>query len=337
MYTLQKKKNEENEMAKADNLLSILWLLISRKRMTASELAERLEISVRTVYRYIDSLCASGIPIIAESGHDGGYRLLKQFVEAPLFFDKDERKALFYASLFAKQAGYPYEGSLENALQKIQYQMSEEQQQELGNYTRGFDVLNQSIMSVNKETLQTIEDAIAHSLQLTLYYQKKGYSFAEERLIDPYGIIHWNRKWYVIGYCHLRAENRTFRLDRLQKLKKMDTTYSRPENFIATDFFLKWLAPKKDAGNYVRMTIQGTMEAIQYLRNHWELQYYFVHQTEKEIQFLVERENLKMHIPNLLISYGTSIRIVEPESLRKTLVEISSEMVSHHQQDGGLI
>lgn len=304
--------------------------------MTASELAEHLETSVRTIYRYIDSLCASGVPIVAESGHDGGYRLLKQFVEAPLFFDTDERKALFYASLFAKQAGYPFEGSLENALQKIQYQMSEEQKKELNNYTRGFDVVSPPIVAVKEQTLQTIENAIAHSLQLMLYYQKKGSSFAEERLINPYGIVHWNRKWYVIGYCHLRAENRTFRLDRLQNLQKMDTTFSRPENFVATDFFLQWQAPKKDEGNYVKMTIQGTKEAIQYLRHHWQLQYYFVQQTEEEIQFLVERDNLNMVIPNFLLLYGSSIKIVEPESLRKTLVERSRELVNHHQQTGGL-
>jgi predicted DNA-binding transcriptional regulator YafY len=66
--------------------------------MTASELAERLETSVRTIYRYIDSLCASGVPIIAESGHDGGYRLLNQFIEAPLFFDTNERIPLCQTS-----------------------------------------------------------------------------------------------------------------------------------------------------------------------------------------------------------------------------------------------
>jgi predicted DNA-binding transcriptional regulator YafY len=319
-------------MAKADNLLSILWLLLSRQRMTAAELAEQLEISTRTVYRYIDSLCASGIPIIAETGHDGGYRLLRRFVEAPLFFDTDERKALFYAAQFAKQAGYPYEGSLENALQKIEYQMSEEQQKELANYTRGFDIVTPSTMLVNDKLLQTIEEAIAHCTQLTLYYQKKGSSFSESRQVDPYGIVHWNRKWYLIGYCHLRLEKRTFRLDRLQNIEKLKSNFVRPENFVATDFFLDWLAPKQE-GHLVTITLQGSKEAIQYLRHHWQLQYFFVRQTENEIQFLVDQNNLETSIPSFLLTYGTSIKIVEPDCLRISLIELAQKLIDHYQQE----
>ncbi|MCH5585484.1 YafY family transcriptional regulator [Shimazuella sp. AN120528] len=320
-------------MAKADNMLAILWLLISRHRMTASELAESLETSVRTIYRYIDSLCASGVPIIAESGHDGGYRLFNKFIETPLFFDTDERKALYYASLFAKQAGYPYEGSLENALQKIKYQMSEDQQKEFSNYTRGFDVVTPAIMKIDDQMLRTIEKAIASCNRLTLHYQKTGSNSPENRQVDPYGIVHWNRKWYLVGYCHLRGENRTFRLDRVEKLEIESFTFNRPENFIATDFFLSWLAPKQNQRNFVPLTIHGNKEAIQYLRHHWQLQYYFVHQTETEIQFLVERESLETYIPGFLFTYGTTIKVIEPISLKKSLTILAQNLTKHYQQD----
>lgn len=70
-------------MSKADHMLSILWLLRSGRRMTAKQLSNKLEIHIRTVYRYIDSLCASGAPIIADSGPNGGYRILNRFTESP--------------------------------------------------------------------------------------------------------------------------------------------------------------------------------------------------------------------------------------------------------------
>lgn len=73
-------------MAKIDNMMSILWMLSSDKKVTAKEISEKLEINIRTVYRYMDTLCASGVPIIADAGHNGGYTLLNNFVEAPLFF-----------------------------------------------------------------------------------------------------------------------------------------------------------------------------------------------------------------------------------------------------------
>jgi predicted DNA-binding transcriptional regulator YafY len=319
-------------MAKADNMLAILWLLISRQRMTATELAEELETSVRTIYRYIDSLCASGVPIIAESGHDGGYRLLKQFVEAPLFFNTDERKALYFASLFAQQAGYPYEGSLKNALQKINYQMNEEQQQELNKYTQGFAVVTPTAIKIDKHFLHSIEEAIASTTQISLQYQKKGSSLPEIRQVDPYSIIHWNKKWYLIAYCHLRKAKRTFRIDRIINIEKHNASFHRPHNFVATDFFLNWLSPDEEQGNFVPLVIQGSKESIQYLRHHWYLQHFFVHQTETEIQFLVEREMLTTKIPHFLLTYETSITVMEPTSLQNSLIKLVQKLAEHYQQ-----
>lgn len=86
IYAYRKLRKGSLYMSKMVNMLSILWLLKTRKQLTAKELAEELEISIRTVYRYIDALCASGVPIIADAGHNGGYSLLNEFTKAPLFF-----------------------------------------------------------------------------------------------------------------------------------------------------------------------------------------------------------------------------------------------------------
>lgn len=71
-----RKEKRGISMAKWDNMLSMLWMLRSGRKLTAAQIADSLEISVRTVYRYIDALCASGVPVIAESGHDGGIRIM---------------------------------------------------------------------------------------------------------------------------------------------------------------------------------------------------------------------------------------------------------------------
>jgi predicted DNA-binding transcriptional regulator YafY len=71
-------------MSKNDNMLAILWMLNSGTKVTAKQISEKLEINIRTVYRYIDSLCASGVPIISDTGHNGGYSLLSNFINAPL-------------------------------------------------------------------------------------------------------------------------------------------------------------------------------------------------------------------------------------------------------------
>src|SRR5690625_5219283 len=93
-------------MAKIDNVLAILWMLSSGEKITAKKISEKLEMNIRTVYRYIDTLSISGVPIISDAGHNGGYTLLNNFIEAPLFFDFEEQTSLFHAAIFAEEAGY---------------------------------------------------------------------------------------------------------------------------------------------------------------------------------------------------------------------------------------
>lgn len=79
-------------MSKHDNMLAILWMLNSGEKCTAKHISEKLEIHIRTVYRYIDALCASGVPIISDTGHNGGYSLLHNFIKSPLLFSIDEKR-----------------------------------------------------------------------------------------------------------------------------------------------------------------------------------------------------------------------------------------------------
>ncbi|MBE3589566.1 MAG: HTH domain-containing protein [Firmicutes bacterium] len=89
-------------MAKSDRLLAVLWLLHVRRKLTARELAGALEVDVRTVYRDIQSLSMAGVPVIAEPGPGGGYRLADDFTAAPLYFAPDEARELFVAAHLAR-------------------------------------------------------------------------------------------------------------------------------------------------------------------------------------------------------------------------------------------
>lgn len=121
-------------MAKIDNMMSILWMLNSDKKITAKQIAEKLEINIRTVYRYIDVLSASGVPIISDTGHNGGYSLLNNFTKAPLFFDIEEQKSLLHAALFAKKEGYFLDEALDKSILKLKMYSNQKQEDILTNH-----------------------------------------------------------------------------------------------------------------------------------------------------------------------------------------------------------
>jgi biotin operon repressor len=154
----------KNGMSKTDNMLSILWLLRSGKRVTAQELADNLEIPVRIVYRCIDSLCASGAPIIADSGPNGGYRLLGEFVDSPLLFDSEEQKAFVHASVFAREAGDPFTDALARAVDKLKRYTNEEQLEWINRHSSGLAVTLTPTNSKELELLKRLEEAVAHAL-----------------------------------------------------------------------------------------------------------------------------------------------------------------------------
>jgi predicted DNA-binding transcriptional regulator YafY len=129
-------------MSKATNMLSILWILTTEKRMTAQQLADKLEMNVRTVYRYIDALCASGVPIIADAGHNGGYSLLNDFKKAPRFFKMVEQKALIHAAKFAQEGGYPFSNELSEAISKLNLYLNPDQLDNINRHAMSLNVID---------------------------------------------------------------------------------------------------------------------------------------------------------------------------------------------------
>lgn len=222
-------------MSKSTNMLSILWMLRAGRRMTAQQLADELEIHIRTVYRCIDSLCASGVPIIADTGPNGGYRLLDRFVESPLLFDMEEQKALVQASTFAREAGYPFQEALTRAVDKLKRYSNEEQLERMERHMDGLSVIHTPIDERQRERLRVLEEAAAEGQSLRMEYDK-GKGGTSIRVFDPYGIVHWKGAWYTVGFCCLRGQMRSFRTDRIVRLEKAERRFERPDNFSAKEY-----------------------------------------------------------------------------------------------------
>ncbi|GBF74430.1 DNA-binding transcriptional regulator [Paenibacillus sp. 598K] len=319
-------------MPKKDNMLAILWMLNSGEKWTAQQIAEKLEIHIRTVYRYIDALCASGVPIIADTGHNGGYSLLRQFITSPLLFSMDEKKALLHAAQFAKEAGYPLSEALEQATSKLKMYSNPEQEGMLTHHLAGFEVINRKGYPAVQPVLQQLEQAVANESSVEMAYRNRHDEQSPVRVIDPYGVVNWNNKWYTIAFCHLRREVRSFRVDRILTLARTASSFKRPADFSARTFFMNKLLPGGEGSSeFISLIIDGRAEALDDLCMHWFLEHHLQERTSTQAVFLIETELLYTHVPNILLPYGKSVQVIEPQQLKHKLVALVAELMEYYE------
>ncbi|QLG42524.1 YafY family transcriptional regulator [Paenibacillus sp. E222] len=319
-------------MPKNDNMLAILWMLNSGTKITAKQISEKLEINIRTVYRYIDALCASGVPIISDAGHHGGYSLLNTFITAPLLFDIEEKKALLQAAVFAKESGYPLNEALEHATSKLKRYSNQEQESILSRHLAGFDVISRKGDPSIQPVLMELEQAVANDFSVEIDYRASHKEQSENRVIDPYGMVYWNNKWYTIAFCHLRNEIRSFRAERILQIQRTQNKFKRSETFSAREFFMHNLLPDVvDKDGLIQLIITGRPEALDDLCLHWFMGHHLKERTSNQAIFLLEENSLHTYVPYFLLSYGKSIQVIEPPSLKDKLVAVVSELMEYYQ------
>ncbi|TFD94330.1 YafY family protein [Jeotgalibacillus sp. R-1-5s-1] len=319
-------------MPKIDNMLAILWMLRSGEKVTAQQISERLEMNIRTVYRYIDTISTSGVPIVSESGHNGGYSLLDHFVDAPLFFDAEEQTSLFHAAVFAEEAGYYGGEALNRAISKLSHYSNHEQETKVNQHVTSLEVISRSRSLSVEPFLKELEQAVADGYSVNMVYHKNGSKQLDDRLVDPYRMIYWNHKWYVIGFCHLRNDIRSFRVDRIESLTPTENTFSRPKHFSARDFFTRNLLPATDdKDRVISFVISGDRRVLDDICEHWFLGHYVKERTSNQAVFLLEEDVLHTYVPYLLLPYNQSIKVMEPVSLKKRMIEVLTELIKFHE------
>ncbi len=223
-------------------LLTMLELLQSYKQMSGSEIARRLEVDTRTVRRYIVMLQDMGIPVEAERGPYGAYQLRRGYKLPPLMFTDAEAIALTLALLAVRELRFPVAvAAVEGALAKTERVMPEKllQQARALQEAISFNVTTPVPFQTDYVTL--LSTAVQQRQPVQMRYQAFS-GDPTERGFDPYGIVYYEGYWYTSGYCHLRRDLRTFRLDRVVALEPLGGAFERPADFDALDHVLRSLS-----------------------------------------------------------------------------------------------
>src|SRR5579884_1774732 len=184
--------------------------------MTGAELARRLEVNIRTVRDYIEMLADLGIPVEAERGRYGAYRLRPGYKLPPLIFTEEESFALTLALLIAREQGLAqtspaFEGILAKVMRVLP--VSTRTQVQAVEQTVLFEEYGVRI-APSMWAVAVLSSALQSGRQVRLSYSSPQGELTE-RGFDPYGIVCQEGIWYTIGYCHLRKSQRLFRLDRI--------------------------------------------------------------------------------------------------------------------------
>lgn len=202
---------------KIDRLIGIITLLLRNDKVTAPELAEKFEVSRRTISRDIDVICRAGIPLITEQGYGGGIRIAEGYKLDKTVFTKEELRAVFEGL-----KGIDSVSRTSAALSLMEKLSLEPEDSVLSEGMILIDLASHYEESL-KEKIGIIKHAVSsrHTVKF-LYYYSRGEEYRE---IEPYLLVFRWSSWYVYGYCRKRKDFRMFKLNRLWELKETGNSF----------------------------------------------------------------------------------------------------------------
>jgi predicted DNA-binding transcriptional regulator YafY len=210
----------------------MLELLQARRQLSGAELAAGLGVDQRTVRRYALRLADLGIPVTAERGRYGGYRLLPGYRLPPLMLTDDEAAAVVIGLLAAERLGHPVAG-ISTALAKIQRVLPATLSERVAALRQTLDFTQyqrKPAVAADTGTVLTLAQAASQHQRVRLRYR----SHAEqdsERDLDPYGLVLHSGRWYVTGRDGKSGELRTFRVDRVSEALLSGVSFDPPADF----------------------------------------------------------------------------------------------------------
>lgn len=296
---------------KIDRLIGILSVLLQEEKMTAPELADKFEISRRTINRDIEDLCKAGIPITTTQGSGGGIRIMDGYrMDRTLLTSKDMQMILAGLRSLDSVSGSHYYGQL---MEKIKAGSSD--------FVSGRDSILIDLSSWYKDTLapkiELIQNAVEERNLLTFqYYAPKGNS---KRSIEPYYLVFKWSSWYVWGWC---TEKKDFRLF---KLNRMDAVLKECVTFMPREVPMPNLSDEKIFPGGIKVKALFTGDSQWRLVEEFGI-HCFTENEDGTLLFTAdytEKENLL----SWLLTFGDKVKVLEPVWVQEELICIAKKII----------
>ncbi len=315
----------------------MLLLLQNRGRMTADELAEELEVSVRTVYRDIEALSAAGVPVYADRGRTGGYQLVDGYRTRLTGLTEQEAQSLPLAGLPGAAAELGLGTVLAAAQLKLYAALPAELRSRAGKVAERFylDVPGWHRGIESLPWLSVIADSVWQSRRLRVRYRRWG-NREVDRVLDPLGLILKAGNWYLAARCD--GSDRTYRVSRILELTELGETFERPPEFDLAEYWREW-SEGFEQRMYPRVAVVRMSPRARAL-----VPFYLGAvgaRAVREAEAAAEPDSggwLSVELPvepgepalGELLRFGPHLQVLEPADLREQVAEAIRKMGAHY-------
>ena len=307
-------------MNRVDRLFAILLLLQRKRHVRAQDLARAFEVSERTIYRDIEALYETGVPVLGTPGE--GYELMQGYFLPPLLFTAQEANALFLGGrmLMAQTTGQTAHDA-DHALSKIHVVLPEHMRAELKRLSDviGF-VPSGRKFDFFEPYLAIFQQAIKEQRVTHIRYHSYSQDESTERDIEPFRMYFFNGVWYVESFCRLRMDQRGFRLNRIESVRLLDEKFQQRElptppeqgpprmaHVRVPERTVRWVRERQFYGFCGEQRLQDSSDVI--------MAYYF--------------GGLQEIMPWLL-GWGSAIEILDPTELREAIRSEALAILERH-------
>lgn len=319
---------------RADRLLSILLLLQSRGRMTAGQLAERLEVSERTIYRDLDALSAAGVPVYAERGPNGGCALAEGYRTSLTGLSEQEIHSLFISASEGPLGDLGLDGVLQAAVLKLLAALPSAHRPDAERIRQRI-MLDPAGWFRAEELvphLPTLQTAVWQDLWVDLVYLRRDSSMGTRR-VAPYGLVAKASIWYLVASTE--EGMRTFRVSRIREVMLTDEHFARPADFDLSAYWRAWCSAFEASLWHYQSVLRFAPQIVPVLPQT------FGEGIFRQIENAISDEDGWITLPitfdnyesarSMVLGFGSLVEVIEPDELRTGVIDVAARILTFYE------
>ena len=316
-------------MNRIDRLTAILIQMQTKRIIKAEEIADRFEISLRTVYRDVKALMEAGVPIGSEAGK--GYFIVDGYHLPPVMFTQEEGSAMLFAGkLVEKMTDNSIRKEFDSALLKIKAVLNEAEKDHLENLHAHVEVKNMphDQPPFPNDFLTTIQKAAVNKDVLKMEYASNYSDELTTREVEPIGLFYYSNAWHLIAWCRLRSGYRDFRTDRIKTMKATGIKFDSRNLLSLQEYLATVVQGNREVEKVVVLFDKRDAKHIGHMK------YMYGYASEEEIDTKIRMTFLTGYMKSIcrwLLMFGNSVIIEHPAKAKDIISELLEELNFHYQ------